>query len=86
MQHLETDTGHFVPHWGEKEQTVSTPVPLMTGSEVSRIPRIPASAGNPTSHVQADGTGNMSVVLSDWKPWSGLGLGNRGPVPEILVG
>ena len=65
---------------------MSAPVPLMTGTEVPRIPRIPASEGNLTSHVRVDDNGNMSVVLIDWKPWSGLGPDSRGPVPEILMG
>ena len=65
MQYPETDISPFGPHWGENEQTVSTPVPLMIGIEVSRIPRIPASAGNLLSHVQADGNGNISLVLTN---------------------
>ena len=65
---------------------MSAPVPLMTGTEVSRIPRIPTSEGNPTSHVRVDDNGNMSAVLIDWKPWSGLGPDSRDPVPEILMG
>ena len=65
---------------------MSTYVLLMTGTEVSRIPGIPASASNLASHVRADGNGNMSVILTDWKPWSGLGPNSRGPIPEILVG
>ena len=68
MQHLETDTGPSDPYWGEKEQTVSTPIPLMTGTEVSRILGIPTSTGNLISHVRADGNGNMSSVLTNWKP------------------
>ena len=59
-------------------------VPLMTGTEVSPILGIPASVGNLVSHVRADGNGNMSSVLTDWKPWSGLGPDSYGPVPEIL--
>ena len=86
MQHPETDTGPFGPHWGKKEQIVSTFVPLITGTEVSRIKWIPSSAGNLISHVQADGNGNMSSVPTDWKPWSGLALDSHGPIPEILVG
>ena len=65
MQYLETDIGPSGLHWGEKEQTVSAPVPLMTRIEVSRIPGIPASAGNLLSHVQADGNGNISSVMTD---------------------
>ena len=65
MQHPETDTGTSGPHRGEKEQTVSTPIPLMIGTEVSHIPGIPASAGNLVSNVRADGNGNISSVLTD---------------------
>ena len=86
MQHLGTDTGPSSLHWGEKEQTVSTLVPLMTGIEVSRILGILSSEGNPASHVRAYGNGNMPVVLTNWKPWFGLGPDSRGPVPKILVG
>ena len=35
MQHLETDVGPSGPHWGEKEQTVSASVPLMTRTTLS---------------------------------------------------
>ena len=60
MQHPKTGIGPSGPHWGEKEQTVSTPVPLMTGTEVSHIPRIPTSTGNPVPYVQAGDNGNTS--------------------------
>ena len=65
MKHPETGTGPFGPHWGEKEQTVFALVPLMTGTEVSHIPRIHASTGNLVSHARADGNGNISSVLTD---------------------
>ena len=63
MLHPEIDTGLFDLHRGEKEQTVSTSVPLITRTEVSRIPGILASTGNHVSHVQADGSNNMSSAL-----------------------
>ena len=85
MPHPETDTGPSDPHWGKKEQVVSEPIPLMIGTEVSRILGIPASAGNLVSHVRADGNGNMSSVLTDWKPWSGLSPDSLNLVPEILM-
>ena len=47
MQHPETDTSPFGPHWGEKEQIVSSPVPLMTGTTLSHNSEIPASVDNP---------------------------------------
>ena len=65
MQHPGTDTGPSSPYWGEKEQIVSVLIPPIIGTKVSRIPRILASVGNLVSHVQADGNGNMSSVLSD---------------------
>ena len=65
MPHPETNIGPSDPHWGEKEQTMSAPVPLMTRTAVSRILRIPASTGNLVSHVRADGNGNISSVLTD---------------------
>ena len=65
MQHPESGTGPSYPHGGEKEQTVSAPVPLMIETEVSHILRIPASTGNLISHVQVDGNGNISSVLID---------------------
>ena len=64
MQHHETCTGPSGPHWGEKEQTVSAPVPLMTETEVSHILGIPAAAGNLVSHVRTVGNGNISLVLT----------------------
>ena len=78
MQHLETDTGPFGPHWGEKEQTVSLLVPLMTGTALSQNPGILAS------YVLAASSGNMSLVLPGWKPWSDLGLIGHSLVPEML--
>ena len=63
-----------------------TPVPLMTRTEGSLNPRILSFEGNLISHVGVDGNGNMSYVLTDWKPWSGLGPDSRGAVPEIRVG
>ena len=65
MQHPETGTGPSGPHWSEKEQIVSTLVPLMTGTEVSHILGIHASMGNLISHVRANGKGNISSVLTD---------------------
>ena len=64
MQHPETDASSSGSHWGEKEQTVSTPIPLMTGTALSQNLGILASEGNPASYVQADGNNNMSSVLT----------------------
>ena len=64
MQHPRTDTGSSGSHWGKKEQTVSVKVSLMTGTVLSHNPRIPAFEGNSASYVQANGSNNMSSVLS----------------------
>ena len=64
MQHSEIDTGSSSPHWGKKEHTAFVRVPLMTRTEVSHSPEIPASEGNPISYVQANGNGNMSLILT----------------------
>ena len=64
MQHLGTDVGSFGLHWGKKEHTTSMHVPLMTGTVSSQNPGILASEGNPASYVHADGSGNMSSVLT----------------------
>ena len=63
---------------------MSAPVPRMTGTALSRNPRIPGSVGNPTSYLQAGGRNNTSLVLPDWKPWPDLSPDGRGPVPETL--
>ena len=64
MQHPGTDTGPSGPYWGEKKQTMSVPVPLMTGIALFHNSGILASEGNPASYVQADGSGSMSSALS----------------------
>ena len=43
---------------------MSIHIPLMTGTMVSHNSGILASKGNPASCVQADGSSNMSSVLS----------------------
>ena len=63
MQHPRTNDGSSGSHWGEREQTASTPVPLMTGTALSQNPGMLAFEGNPASHVWADGNRNMSAVL-----------------------
>ena len=63
---------------------MSASVPLMTGTKVSCILGVPTSASNLVSHVRADGNGNMSSVLTNWKPRSGLVPDSHGLVPEIL--
>ena len=46
---------------------------------MSQNPRISAFGGNPSSYVQAAGSGNTPSVLSDWQPYPV-------PVPGTLVG
>ena len=64
MQNPKTDAGSSGPYWGEKEQTMSVPVPLMIGTTLSQNPRILASEGNPASYVQDDDINNISSVLA----------------------
>ena len=44
---------------------MSAPIPLMTETASVQNPEIHASAGNPVSYAQADGSRNMSSVLAD---------------------
>ena len=64
VQHPGTHTGSSDPYWGVEEQTVSAPVPLMTGTASAQNPEIHASTGNLVSYAQADGNRNMSSVLA----------------------
>ena len=64
MQYPGTDTSPSNPYWGEKKQTVSVPVLLMTGTAPSQYLEILASEGNPTSYVQVDGRNNISSILA----------------------
>ena len=68
MQHPRTDTSPSGPYWGEKEQAVSTPVPLMTATALSHNSRILASVDNLVSCAQVDGNGSMSSAPSGEKP------------------
>ena len=47
MSHPGTDIGSPGPCWGKEEQTASTHVPLMIGTEVFHNFGIPTSVGNP---------------------------------------
>ena len=69
MQRSETNTGPSGPHWGEKEQTVFAPVPLMTGTAPSNTLRsFPLSAISPNmSRLMAEITYHLS--------WMGRSLG-----------
>ena len=64
MQHPRTNASSSGPHWGDREQTVSAPIPLMTGTALSQYHGILAFEGNFASHVRADGNGNMLEVLT----------------------
>ena len=64
MQHPVTDTGPSGPHWGEKEQTASVPIPLMTGNAPSHNFGILAFVDNPVSCAQTDGNDSMSSAPS----------------------
>ena len=64
MQHPQTDTGPSCPHWGEKEQTASAPIPLMTRNAPSHNFEILASVDNLVSCAQADGNDSMSSASS----------------------
>ena len=64
MQHLGTDTGSPGLCRGKEEQNASVLVPLMIGIVVSQPFGILAFGGNLASYVQADGSNNMSSVLS----------------------
>ena len=73
MQHPETDTGPFWPALGEKEQTVFTSVPLMTGTALSHKSGILYFVDNPFSRAQADGNRSMSSALAGLVPWALVG-------------
>ena len=66
------ESGSSDPHRSEKEQPESAPVPLMTGPALAQNLGIPASMGNPSSYVHADGNKSMSSALA-------------GPVSRALV-
>ena len=63
MQHPEIDAGSPCPWWGKEETTAFMHVPLMTRTEVSHSPGIPASEDSPASCVQASNNGNTSSDL-----------------------
>ena len=59
-------------------------VPQMTGTALSRNPGILTSEANPSSYVWAVGSGNMSLILPDLKPWPNLSPDSHGLVLETL--
>ena len=80
-----TETGSSDPYRGEKEQTVSVPVPPMLGTAVSHAPGISTFVGNPASYVQAGDSRNISSTLPDWHPYLGLDPNSSGSIPNVLV-
>ena len=64
MQHPKTNVRSPDLYWDKKKHTVFVHVPLMTGTVVSHNTGIPAFEDNPASCVQADGSSNMSSILS----------------------
>ena len=68
MQLPKTNTGSSGLYWAVEEYTVSSPVPPLTGTVLSRNPGIPVSGGNPFSYVQAVGNGSTSSAHPDWQP------------------
>ena len=68
MQLPETDTGSSGLYWGVEEYTVFSHVLPLTGTALSKNPRIPVSRGNPSSYVRAVGNGNTPSAQLDWQP------------------
>ena len=59
MQYYTPETSPFGLSWGKKEQTVSVDTLLVLETVVSHNSGIPASEGNPFSHVQAAENGSI---------------------------
>ena len=68
MQLPETDTGSSGLYWAVEEYTVSSPIPPLTGTALSRNPGITVSGGNPSSYVQAAGNCSTPSAHPDWQP------------------
>ena len=51
-----------------EEYTISSPVLPLTGTALSRNPRILVSGGNPSSYVRAAGNGSTPSAQSDRQP------------------
>ena len=64
---------------------MSTLIPRMTGTALSRNSGILASRGNPALYVRVASSGNMSSVLPSWKPWFDLGPVGHDLVPETFA-
>ena len=64
----ETDTGSSAPYQGVEEYIVSSSIPPLTGTALSRNPGIPVSGGNPSSYVRVAGNGSTPSAQPDWQP------------------
>ena len=67
MQLPETETGSPGPYWEMEEHTFSVPIPQLTGTVLSRNPRILVSRGNPSSYVRDAGNGSTPSAQPDWQ-------------------
>ena len=65
MQLPESDTGSSGLYLAIEEYTVSSPVPQLTGTALSRNPGILVSGGNPSSYVRAAGNGSTPSARPD---------------------
>ena len=68
MQLPETDTGSSSLYWAVEEYTISSPVPPLTGTDLSRNLGIPISRGNPFSYIRAAGNGSTPSAQPDRQP------------------
>ena len=68
MQLPKTDAGSSGLYWAVEEYTVSSHVPPLTGTALSRNPRVPVSGGNPSSYVRAAGNGSIPSAQPDCQP------------------
>ena len=65
MRLPETDTDSSGLYWAVEEYTVSSPVPPLTRTALSRNPKIPVSRDNPSSCVRAAGNGSTPSAQPD---------------------
>ena len=68
MQLPDTETGSSGLYRSVEEYIVSSPVLPLTGTVLSRNPRIPVSGGNPSSCVQAVGNDSTPFAQPDQQP------------------
>ena len=65
MQLHETETGSSGLYRVVEEYIVSSHVLPLTGTKLSKNPRIPVSGGNPSSYVRAAGNGSTPSAHPD---------------------